>query len=142
MKCDNCRCIIPESSDYCVYCGHAVYKGDKRTFPVPYGGVKPYHRSMRAEWYGDTYSAPACDTAYNAALINPTYHESPDNVQMGDFENVSQTENMRYSGISNWDFSVINGDGTLNVIKLMLYFAGLDMVLILILLLLILAFML
>lgn len=34
MKCTNCRCVIPDSSDYCEYCGHAVDKGDQPTYPV------------------------------------------------------------------------------------------------------------
>ena len=34
MKCTNCRCVIPDSSDYCVYCGHSVFKGDTPTYPV------------------------------------------------------------------------------------------------------------
>lgn len=34
MKCTNCRCIIPDRSDYCVYCGQPVDKGEEATYPV------------------------------------------------------------------------------------------------------------
>ena len=34
MKCTNCRCVIPDRSEYCVYCGQAVDQGDAPTYPV------------------------------------------------------------------------------------------------------------
>ena len=34
MKCTNCRCVIPDRSEYCVYCGQEVSKGDTPTYPV------------------------------------------------------------------------------------------------------------
>ena len=45
MKCINCRCVIPDSSDYCVYCGHAVETGSDPTYPVR----NSVYRSYRPE---------------------------------------------------------------------------------------------
>lgn len=28
MKCVNCRCVIPDTSPYCIYCGHVAYRED------------------------------------------------------------------------------------------------------------------
>lgn len=78
MKCNNCRCIIPNASERCMYCGHAVTKFSVRDL----GSEKDIRTS--------------------------------------------------------WDFTVINDDGTIDVLKMMIYFSGAVVITVVILLLLLL----
>ena len=35
MKCNNCKCIVPDSCDYCMYCGYPLPpSGSTRTIPI------------------------------------------------------------------------------------------------------------
>lgn len=36
MKCPNCKCVIPNHTYRCVYCGHTVQLYDETTAPVQY----------------------------------------------------------------------------------------------------------
>ena len=158
MKCVNCRCIIPESSDHCIYCGQKVYRGSTVTMPVVYRrpAYRPsdayrqpasyapeYRYDAYTDRYGDSYRADAYQSAQqnypDASYINPSYYGPygySGELRRGDhpFEQPNYQENK-----TEWDFSVINNDGSIDMVKLLLYFAGLDMLLVLLLLLIALA---
>ena len=82
MKCINCRCVIPDTSDYCVYCGHAVERGDEPTYPVRYAAYQtpvetPVFHSFAAvddpnQYYGvlqENDGSDAYDTYYESDYV-------------------------------------------------------------------------
>lgn len=136
MKCENCRCIIPETSDYCIYCGYETSKRRDATAD-----------NIRRESAGRSYSYPPYQGGWRsypyvsgneAALSNPSYTVYGESFFRGASDGVYQQE---ADNGTEWDFSVINEDGSLNLVKLLVYCAGLDIMLILLMLLLALAFM-
>ena len=124
MRCNNCRCVIPDRSDYCVYCGHAIPLGDEVTYRAEYSG-----NPRRDGTYPSSYPLMQTDDYYRyendypygyASYRNPPVHRQND------------------SRDTQWNFSLINEDGSLNYLKTLLLLAGFDICFILILLLLIL----
>lgn len=69
MKCSNCRCVIPDSSRSCMYCGQPVRTGEERTEPVSYNTRRVRRRRNDSS---RTYTAPV----YNAAAETaPSYRD-------------------------------------------------------------------
>lgn len=131
MKCTNCRCVIPDRSDYCVYCGQAVDKGEEPTYPV---GIDTSYRQR------DMYAAPLCSNYdenwyYGISEENDgsdaydTYYEAD---YYGGYlagQNINGRMLRRTAGYN---------DSGIDISKLLVCFAGLDCIIILLLLLLIL----
>lgn len=75
MRCDNCRCVVPDNYEYCMYCGHLLPNGASKTIPVnQYSGNTRYYRDS---YRGDdaTYSFKGYDTGsgyydYNSSRNN------------------------------------------------------------------------
>lgn len=143
MKCVNCRCIIPETSVRCIYCGHAVYRGSAATTPVTRRVTIPYSSSPVRETYDRRYENRYDGTYYtgtqasyvDAAYVNPAYYNY---AYAGGYQQYTEERSARKerrSRSDEWDFSVYHQDGSLDLVKLLLYFASLDMLLILLLLL-------
>ncbi len=52
MKCTNCRCIVPDSCDYCMYCGYPLPpSGSTRTIPI-------YEYSDNVTYYQNVSEVP------------------------------------------------------------------------------------
>ncbi len=71
MKCSNCRCIIPDSSVSCMYCGQPVPKGDERTEPVSFIGRRA---SRKRNAVARAYTAPVYT---EPSYCEPVYYEQP-----------------------------------------------------------------
>lgn len=67
MKCINCRCVIPDTSPYCIYCGHAAYRDDSTTYQVS----EPTYQVIASE-------PPAVSQAYPAYQGAEVYHRYAD----------------------------------------------------------------
>ena len=120
MKCPNCRCVIPESSILCNYCGYRLPLGDETTVPVFHGRIGAYTSELLRSYYANAYGQPKYNSVYR-----------PNRVR---HERVMQTA----SSGSKWDFSLINSDGTLNVSKALIYLLGIGVIFCLIMILLLL----
>ncbi|WP_407383929.1 hypothetical protein [Ruminococcus sp.] len=129
MKCINCRCVIPDTSDYCVYCGHVVERGDEPTFPVRYSGYEtapvqpPVFHSLAA--YDDPNQYYGIPEENDGSDAYDTYYES------------------NYPGYRPVDYSAVSQNGVLShpssgsgldLTTLLWCFAGLDFIIILLLL--------
>ena len=64
MICSNCRCVVPDASDRCMYCGQMFSKGNTKTVPV---GSSPTRNVTFYETFPNTQ--PVRDT-------QPTYNSS------------------------------------------------------------------
>lgn len=121
MKCYNCKCVIPDHSEYCAYCGRPVPLGNELTYRVEYGRNPrrevPYPAARAEDFYRFEEYPYGC----------APYRSTPDYVQSVSPE--PQRE---------WDFSLVNEDGSLNYVKTLLILASLDICFVLILLLVIL----
>lgn len=81
MRCDNCRCVVPDNYEYCMYCGHLLLNSTSKTIPAnEYSGNTRYYRdSYRGE--NPTYSFRNYDTEsscydYNSVRANQaTYND-------------------------------------------------------------------
>lgn len=81
MRCDNCRCVVPDNYEYCMYCGHLLPNSTSKTIPVNEcsGNTRYYRDSYMGE--DPTYSFRNYDTEssycdYNNVRANQaTYND-------------------------------------------------------------------
>lgn len=120
MKCPNCRCVVPESSISCVYCGYRWPLGDETTVQVFRSKTDTYSSELLKNiyQYGD-YHINAVD--YSEFI---SYRPENSHVFCIDSDN------------SGFDFSIITSDGTLDTVKALIYFLGCSIIFMLIMLLL------
>lgn len=160
MKCQNCRCIVPDNSDRCMYCGHIFPRGDDPTIPV----VKRSYRSpaTRYERYdymteyqreplytnhpsflstNSNYSRNKADYGTRYADNNGYYeYDYTDAHYSGVYGTTQNKENKQRQQI--FDFAIINDEGTVDFVKSLIYFMAFDLAFMVILLLMFLASML
>lgn len=141
MKCVNCRCVIPDASPYCIYCGHVAYHEGAPIYPVynsPYhqtlreGGV--YHRYADYDDPNRFYGIPEENDGSDA------YDYYYDEIKYDEQLNYLAKEQDRKSGL------ILSGTdrfiGGMSAAKLLWCIAGLDCVIILLLLIIMLLMML
>lgn len=73
MKCSNCRCIIPDSSAVCMYCGRRVYLGNEPTETVGYHDRYPYRRESFAPRSVSGAYSNRLNTAYTSGNSRDIY---------------------------------------------------------------------
>ena len=129
MKCSNCRCVIPDRSEYCLYCGQIIPLGDEATQPAGIGVTQPARRNRGARRPQAPYQAPVYTDGgfggYDQYYNEYAYHSAP----------AYYRDDRHESG---FDLILINDDGSFNLAKALVFFAGFNVIFILILLLLIL----
>ena len=80
MKCPNCRCIVPESMEYCTYCGYRFEDGSARTVSVT-EAARERLNSQAEYYYG--YSQELARVHY------PSYYYSAPNTDRQGFSRFS-----------------------------------------------------
>lgn len=108
MKCPNCRCFVPENTEYCIYCGYEMSSGSSKTYTIydEYNGKyydvynNPYalYNSCNGQlpYYHGAYNSE-CDYYQN----NNIYYENSDERITADY-----ADSYRNSSYTNADSSL------------------------------------
>ena len=136
MKCINCRCVIPDSSAYCEYCGYPVYQGSEHTYQAPepdYNKIYVNNCNYYSALYENTRSNYGALPYNDGSDAYDTYYES-------DYYSPVEYSLRLAKQRKRRDFLQARGKNTekLDVSKLLVCFVGLDFVIIILLLILIL----
>ena len=134
MKCPNCRCVIPNHSYRCVYCGHTVQLYDETTAPVQY-------RQAYANRNGrDYYRAHSGQTNYYDIKKRRRHNAPRSRAYYYGNEAVANRHRLTAYPISEpgYGFAVASDNGGPDIIKSLMCLIAVDILFILLLLLLVL----
>ena len=89
MKCPNCRCVVPDTCEYCMYCGHPMPpNGSTKTIPIQEytNNVTHYHnvadmpqaKTASHTEYNPYVHRQYYNNGYNGAYRDPGYYNNYD----------------------------------------------------------------